>query len=121
MRRDVERCRSDICQVVTAQLDERRILHCAALFIELLVLPLDTGVGVRSLLQELLGQLESRDIARGNRRSVRGVADTGSSIRSGLTKPGQSVKRGSSRVRSVRIGAVIQQEGRKLEVRIDDG
>ena len=104
-----------------AQLDQRRILHGSAFFIESLILPVDLHVGIGAMFQELFRQFQRGHVAAWRRRSVGRIADACSAIRAGFSQPGQGVQGRTARIGRIRVGAVVQQNGGEFEVGIDDG
>src|SRR6185503_3140515 len=110
----------DIGQVMTSELDERRVLHRAAFLIELLFFPSKANVRIRALFQKLSRQFERSHIAGRRRRAMWRIADAGSAVRAWLPQPGQRVQRRSARIRGIRVSAVIEKDGREFEVRVHD-
>ena len=68
---------------MAAQLDQRRILHRAAFFVELFVLPVDLNVRICAVIEEFPGQFERRHVACRRRRTMRRVADSGGAVCAG--------------------------------------
>src|SRR5438067_6310736 len=103
---------------MSSELNQRRILHRAAFLVELLFFPIDSGVGIGALLQQFLREFEWGQVACWWRWSMRRIADSCRSVRTRLAQPRQRVQGRSAWIGRIRIGAMIEQDCRKLEVRI---
>src|SRR5262245_12708631 len=109
MSGDIERRRAVICQVMASKLDQRRIAHRSAFFVERTLLPTDLDIRVGALFEKLLGKLDGAEVACRRGRAFRSIADAGGAVGAGFAEERQRVERRSARIRSVRVGAMVQQ------------
>ena len=109
----VKRRCTNKADVVAAHSNIRWTLHLSVIAIERNLLPGDSNVGIRAVLQQRFGQAQAVEGAGHLWRSRI------SSGRSGLSNPRQRMKNRAARVRYIRIGSVVEQQSCDLEIRVN--